>query len=86
MGLGTTAEEFCDGFQRLKLGPVIGAPTGGGEVGSGNGYALLDGGTIHVPNYGTWAPGDGWAIEGTGVKPDVEIQSDPAAVNVDTSF
>jgi tricorn protease len=28
-----------------------------------------------------WAPGDGWAVEGTGVKPDVEIQSDPAAVN-----
>jgi tricorn protease len=77
----SNAEEFCDGFQRLKLGPVVGVRTGGGEVGSGNGYALLDGGTIYVPNYGMWAPGDGWAVEGTGVSPDIEVQSDPAAVN-----
>jgi tricorn protease len=76
----SNAEEFCDGFQRLKLGPVIGVPSGGGEVGSGNGYDLLDGGQVFVPNYGEWAPGDGWVIEGSGVEPDIVVEADPAAV------
>lgn len=73
-------EEFCDGFQRLKLGPVIGARSWGGEVGSGSGYPLLDGGAIYVPNYGEWVPGDGWVIEGRGAVPDIAVEDDPAAV------
>src|SRR5262249_26279170 len=28
---GSNAEEFCDAFQRLKLGPVVGTRTWGGE-------------------------------------------------------
>jgi tricorn protease len=73
-------EEFCDGFQRLKLGPVIGVRSWGGEVGSGNGYPLLDGGAIFIPNYGEWVPDGGWVIEGTGAFPDITVEQDPAAL------
>jgi tricorn protease len=74
------AEEFCDAFQRLKLGPVIGVRSGGGEVGSGGGYPMLDGGTVFIPNYAEWVPGGTWVIEGTGVEPDIVIEEDPAAL------
>ena len=73
-------EEFSDAFQRLKLGPVVGSQTWGGEVGSGGGYPLLDGGSIYVPNYGEWVPEGQWVIEGTGVKPDMVVDDDPAAL------
>ena len=71
------AEEFSDAFQRLKVGPVIGVPTGGAEVGSGEGYPLLDGGLVYVPNYGEWVPGGDWVIEGPGVQPDMVVPDDP---------
>jgi tricorn protease len=74
------AEEFADAFQRLKLGPVIGTRTWGGEVGSGGGYPLLDGGLVYVPSYGEWVPGGQWVIEGEGVTPDIVVEDDPAAL------
>jgi tricorn protease len=77
---GSDAEEFSDAFQRLKLGPVIGARTWGGEVGSGDGYPLVDGGSVYVPNYGEWVPSGEWVIEGTGVTPDMPVDDDPAAL------
>jgi len=73
-------EEFSDAFQRLKLGPVVGSETWGGEVGSGAGYPLADGGSIYIPNYGEWVPEGQWVIEGTGVKPDIVVDEDPAAL------
>ena len=79
---GSNAEEFCDAFQRLKLGPVVGVRTWGGEVGSGGGYPLIDGGRLSIPNYGEWAPdGKGtWLIEGTGAQPDITVANDPASL------
>jgi tricorn protease len=76
----SNAEEFCDAFQRMKLGPVVGSRSWGGEVGSGNGYPLVDGGSIFIPNYGAWSPTDGWIIEGRGVVPDIEVEQDPASL------
>lgn len=76
----SNAEEFCDAFQRMKLGPVVGSRSWGGEVGSGNGYPLVDGGSIFIPNYGAWSPQDGWIIEGRGVVPDIEVEQDPASL------
>ena len=55
---------------REKLGPVIGVRTWGGEVGSGGGYRLIDGGRLNIPNYANWVEGT-WIIEGTGVEPDI---------------
>jgi tricorn protease len=74
------AEYFVDGFKKLKIGPVFGAQTGGGEVGSGGGYPLIDGGKIWIPNYGGWSPDGNWIVEGVGANPDVLVQQDPAAV------
>ncbi len=74
------AEEFCDAFQRLKLGPVIGVRSWGGEVGSGGGYPLIDGGRVYIPNYAEWAPDGKWVIEGTGVVPDMVVEDDPTAL------
>ncbi|HKR65157.1 MAG TPA: PDZ domain-containing protein, partial [Thermoanaerobaculia bacterium] len=76
----SNAEEFCDAFQRMKLGPVVGSRTWGGEVGSGEGYPLIDGGLIFIPNYAAWSPTDGWIIEGRGVVPDIEVEQDPASL------
>ncbi len=78
-------DNFSDGelvieaWKNLKIGPVIGKRTGGGEVGSGNGYSLIDGGAIFVPNYGAFANGK-WIIEGYGATPTIEVDQDPAAV------
>ncbi|MDE2126671.1 MAG: PD40 domain-containing protein [Armatimonadetes bacterium] len=74
----SNAEEFSDAFQRLKVGPVVGERTWGGEVGSGGGWHLIDGGVINVPNYGEWTPDGHWDIEGHGVIPDYQIAEDPA--------
>ncbi|HLK14422.1 MAG TPA: PDZ domain-containing protein, partial [Fimbriimonadaceae bacterium] len=72
-------EYFSEFFKRLKIGPLVGHRTGGGEVGSGGGYRMTDGGAVFIPNYGAWVPGE-WIIEGRGAVPDVEIDQDPAAV------
>lgn len=70
-------EEFPHRFRDLKRGVVIGRRTYGGEVGSDPGWPLVDGGVVNVPNYGMWTPKDGWVIEGPGVEPDIDVQSDP---------
>lgn len=72
-------EEFPHRFRDLKLGPLIGRRTMGGEVGSDPGWSLIDGGNLFVPNYGFWTPGKGWEIEGRGVEPDIDVPSDPTA-------
>ena len=72
-------EEFPHRFRDLGLGPIIGRRTYGGEIGSDPGWPLADGGAVSVPNYGMWTPKDGWAIEGPGVSPDVDVPSDPNA-------
>ncbi|MEZ4655438.1 MAG: PDZ domain-containing protein [Candidatus Eisenbacteria bacterium] len=77
---GSNAEEFSDAFQRLKLGPLIGTRTWGGEVGSGGGYRLVDGGRVFIPNYGAWTPDGTWIIEGRGVDPDMVVEDDPTAL------
>jgi tricorn protease len=69
-------ELFVESWKRLKLGPVVGMRTGGGEVGSGGGYRLIDGGSIYVPNYGAYMDGE-WLVEGHGATPTVEIDQDP---------
>lgn len=72
-------EEFPHKFRELKLGPIIGRRTYGGEVGSSPGWPLMDGGVVSVPNYGMWTEKDGWVIESEGVSPDIDVESDPNA-------
>lgn len=72
-------ELFVETWKRMEIGPVVGHTTGGGEVGSGNGYDLIDGGKIYVPNYAAYVEGK-WLIEGEGAHPDIEVFEDPAEV------
>ena len=72
-------ELFIEVWKRMKLGPVVGKRTGGGEVGSGGGFTLIDGGSVYIPNYAAFADGK-WIIEGTGATPDYDVDQDPAAV------
>ena len=64
-------ELFVETWKAMKIGPVVGKRTGGGEVGSGGGYPLVDGGSIYIPNYGAFDDGK-WIIEGVGATPDIE--------------
>jgi tricorn protease len=73
----SNAEEFPHHFRALGLGPLIGRRTWGGEVGSDPGYALADGGKVWISNYGAYSLKDGWIIEGHGVEPDYDVESDP---------
>lgn len=74
---------FSDGeffptiYRTYKLGPIVGKRTGGGEVGSGGGYRLIDNGSVFIPNYGAYLDGK-WIVEGYGCPPDVEVDQDPA--------
>jgi len=72
-------EWFSEFWKRLGLGPLVGHRTGGGCVGSGGGYTLVDGGQIFIPNYGAYV-GDQWVIEGRGAVPDYEVDNDPASL------
>ncbi|MEX2242279.1 MAG: S41 family peptidase [Fimbriimonadaceae bacterium] len=72
-------EEFPHRWRDLGLGPIIGRRTYGGEVGSSPGWGMVDGGVVSVPNYGMYTLKDGWIIEGEGVKPDIDVPSDPNA-------
>ncbi|MCA1778931.1 MAG: PDZ domain-containing protein [Xanthomonadaceae bacterium] len=66
-------------FREAGLGPLIGKRTWGGVVGITGRGALLDGGTVFVPEFGLGQPGEGWIIEGEGVAPDIEVENDPTS-------
>jgi len=72
-------ELIIENWKKIGLGPVVGKRTGGGEVGSGGGYTLTDGGAIYVPNYAAYENGK-WVIEGFGATPTVEVDQDPNLV------
>jgi tricorn protease len=64
-------------WQRRQVGPVVGTRTTGAGVGATS-YALLDGGTIQVPDWGWYDPENGtWFIENRGITPDYEIEIMP---------
>jgi tricorn protease len=72
-------ELFVEAWKYMKLGPVVGTRTGGGEVGSGGGYTLVDHGSIYVPAYGAYRD-DQWLVEGKGASPTVSVEDDPSEV------
>ncbi|MEO6740207.1 MAG: PDZ domain-containing protein [Chthoniobacteraceae bacterium] len=67
-------------FQQKKLGPVIGTRTWGGLIGMTGSPQLTDGGHVTVPTFAIYDTNGKWIIEGTGVKPDIEVLDDPAAI------
>ena len=67
-------------FQQKKLGPVIGTRTWGGLIGMTGCPPLSDGGKVTVPTFAIYDTTGKWIIEGTGVKPDIEVLDDPALI------
>jgi tricorn protease len=67
-------------FQQKKLGPVIGTRTWGGLIGMTGCPPLSDGGKVTVPTFAIYDTSGKWIIEGSGVKPDIEVLDDPALI------
>ena len=63
-------------FRQLGLGTIIGTRTWGGLVGISINAGLVDGGHIHIPQFGIFDE-SGWIIEGIGVYPDIEVVDAP---------
>jgi tricorn protease len=67
-------------FRKYGLGPLIGTRTWGGVRGIRGMWQLLDGGYITVPEDSLYGLRSEWVIENHGVDPDIEVETDPAAL------
>lgn len=72
-------EAFTEGFKRLKLGPVIGTRTWGGEIWLSFSNVLVDRGIASAAENGVFSPQGAWLIEGRGVDPDTVVDNLPHA-------
>jgi tricorn protease len=80
-GTSSDGELFAAHFRDLGLGPLIGTRTWGGAVGiDGDAVPVKDGGFVWVPEVSSNGADGRWIIEGQGVRPDLEVASDPAAL------
>jgi tricorn protease len=75
----SAAETFAFMYKLAKVGPIVGARTGGGGIGP---YVytprFIDGGNIQLPNRAAYNPdGTSWGIENVGVIPDYEVEITP---------
>ncbi|MCB9002346.1 MAG: PD40 domain-containing protein [Bacteroidales bacterium] len=69
---------FPWGFQKLKLGKVIGVRSWGGVVGISGSLPFVDGADLRKPEFTSYSIDKGqWIIEGHGVDPDIVIDNDP---------
>lgn len=69
-------------FRKAKLGPLVGKRTWGGLVGIGGYPALIDGGSVTAPRWGLYGTDGQWEVENVGIAPDVEVEEDPALVEL----
>lgn len=67
-------------FRVKKIGPLVGAKTWGGLVGTWDTPPLIDGGRFVAPRGGFFDVDGKWAVEGEGVAPDIEVRNDPKPV------
>jgi tricorn protease len=73
----SAGENFAFCFRKHGLGPIIGSRTWGGFTGLNPVPALIDGGSVNVPNAPFHENGV-WVIEGEGLVPDKVVDWDPA--------
>lgn len=76
---GSGGDMFPWLFKHHDLGKLIGTRTWGGLVGISGVPALIDGGSVTVPNFGFYELDGTWGIEGHGVDPDIQVDIDPTA-------
>ena len=72
-------EAFAEGFRRLKLGPLIGTRTWGGEIWLSINNRLVDQGYASAAQTAVYGPERKWLIEGHGVDPDIVVDNLPHA-------
>lgn len=72
-------ETMANGIRHLGLGTIIGTRTWGGGIWLRSANVLVDKGIISAAENGSFIPGEGWVIEGTGLTPDVIVDNLPAA-------
>jgi tricorn protease len=80
------AEIFPNAFRTLGLGRLVGQPTGGFVIGTGQ-VRLIDGSTFRIPRIGVYTT-KGINMEKEGVKPDVPVDDHPdqLAKGIDTQL
>ena len=70
---------FPYGFEKYKLGKVIGKRTWGGVVGIRGSLPFVDGADLRKPEFASYSADESkWIIEGHGVEPDIDIDNDPS--------
>ncbi len=69
------AEVFPSAFRTLGLGKLVGQPTGGYVIGTGQ-VQLIDGSVLRIPRIGVYTPA-GVDMDKEGVRPDVLVEPQP---------
>jgi tricorn protease len=72
-------ETMANGVRHLGLAKILGMRTWGGGIWLSYDNNLVDGGIASAAELGTYIPGEGWAVEGTGITPDIIVDNPPAA-------
>ncbi|WP_194757422.1 S41 family peptidase [Aliidiomarina indica] len=72
-------ETFTAGVRALELGPVVGKQTAGAGVWLTGRNQLADRGIARVAELPVFAMDGRWIVEGSGVKPDIEVDNLPFA-------
>jgi tricorn protease len=72
-------EAFTEGFERFKMGKVIGTRTWGGEIWLSANTWQADKGIATAAQVGVYGPDGKWLIEGHGVDPDIVVDNLPHA-------
>ncbi len=67
-------------FRKAGIGPLVGNRTWGGLVGIYDYPQLVDGGGVTAPRVAIFGLKGDWEVENHGIKPDVEVDMDPALV------
>ena len=67
-------------FRKANTGPLVGKNTWGGLVGIGGYPELIDGGHVTAPRWALYGLTGEWEVENHGIKPDYDVDYDPALV------
>jgi tricorn protease len=67
-------------FRKRGTGPLVGKNTWGGLVGIGGYPELIDGGGVTAPRFALYGLKGDFEVENHGIKPDYDVDYDPALV------
>lgn len=67
-------------FRKMEIGPLVGAKTWGGLVGTWDTPPFVDGGYFVAPRGGFYNLDGEWDVEGKGIAPDIEVMQTPKDV------